>query len=194
MKFLKILSFVLITNIVFAQDKKDEMESNSIEMKFEELYKKSSSYQKYKVIDKIAYSELKQNVLISLKNLEDAIDNEKKNVTKLNHESTKLNNEIKSLKEKLDTSIAQENKISFLGIDLNKINYNIITWSIISILITSLMFFIYKYKDSSSITKKTQITFDEIEQEFALHKKKSIEKEQQLRRKLQDEINKQRGV
>ena len=40
MKFLKILSFVLITNIVFAQDKKDEMESNSIEMKFEELYEK----------------------------------------------------------------------------------------------------------------------------------------------------------
>ncbi|WP_440882066.1 hypothetical protein [Tenacibaculum sp. C7A-26P2] len=194
MKFLKILSLVLITNIVFAQDKKNEMESSSIEMKFDELYKKSSSYQKYKVIDKIAYSELKQYVLISLKKLENTIDNEKKDVTKLNDESTKLNNEIKNLKEKLDTSIAQENKISFLGIDLNKINYNIIVWSIISILIASLMFFIYKYKDSNSTTKRTQITFDEIEQEFELHKKKSIEKEQQLRRKLQDEINKQRGV
>ncbi|WP_407267387.1 hypothetical protein R8G64_12630 [Tenacibaculum maritimum] len=44
------------------------------------------------------------------------------------------------------------------------------------------------------MTKEAKNNLAEIEQEFEEHRKKSLEKEQKIRRQLQDEINKQRGV
>ncbi|MFL0155057.1 hypothetical protein V2714_10940, partial [Tenacibaculum maritimum] len=67
-------------------------------------------------------------------------------------------------------------------------------WGVITILFISLFFFIYKFKESSALTKEAKNNLAEIEQEFEEHRKKSLEKEQKIRRQLQDEINKQRGV
>ncbi|CAM1363543.1 hypothetical protein [Tenacibaculum xiamenense] len=197
MKLLKVLSFIFITtttSLSVAQDKGNNSESKLIQNQFEELYKKSSSYQKYKVIDKKAYSALKGNVVNSVKGLEDTIKLKQTSITTLEATSKSLENKIAELNQKLEVSLTQENEISFLGINLTKTSYNLFVWSIISVLIVSLLFFIYRFKNSNSITKKTQLAYNEIEEEFELHKKKSLEKEQQLRRKLQDEINKQRGV
>ena len=52
----------------------------------------------------------------------------------------------------------------------------------------------YKFYNSNTVTKEAQNNLTDVEQEFELHRKKSLEKEQKLRRKLQDEINKQRNA
>ncbi len=197
MKLLKVLSLVFITTtttLSIAQNKGNDKESSSIEQQFEELYKKSSSYQKYKVIDKKAYSDLKRNVVNSIKGLESTINSKQGSITSLETESKSLKDQITELNQKLDASLAQENEISFLGINLTKTSYNLLVWSIISILIVLLVFFVYRFKNSNTVTKNTKIAFNDIEEEFELHKRKSLENEQKLRRKLQDEINKQRGV
>ncbi|SEB68467.1 hypothetical protein SAMN04489761_1439 [Tenacibaculum sp. MAR_2009_124] len=197
MKLLKVLSLIFITTATvtsIAQEKQTNKESNLIKEQFEELYKKSSSYQKYKVIDKKAYSDIKRNVMNSLKGLESTINSKQDTITTLEGESNLLKSQISELNQKLEVSLAQENEISFLGIDLAKTSYNVLVWSIISILIILLVFFIYRFKNSNNVTKKTKVSLDEIEEEFDVYKRKSIENEQQLRRKLQDEINKQRGV
>ena len=45
-----------------------------------------------------------------------------------------------------------------------------------------------------TLLQKARYDLQELEEEFAVHKKKSLEREQKLRRQLQDEINKQRDV
>ena len=61
-------------------------------------------------------------------------------------------------------------------------------------LLALLLFFIYKFNSSNVLTKQAENTLGEVEDEFEQYRKKTLVKEQQLRRKLQDEINKQKGA
>ena len=91
-------------------------------------------------------------------------------------------------------SQSKVDNISLFGLLLNKTTYNSILWSLIGVLLISLLFFIYKFKNSSVLTNEAKESLVDVEQEFEQYRKKTLEKEQKLRRQLQDEINKQRGV
>ena len=80
------------------------------------------------------------------------------------------------------------------GTQLNKTTYSIILWFIITVLALFLIFFVFKFSKSHILTKEAQENLNDIEQEFDNHRKKSIEREQKLRRQLQDEINKHRNA
>ena len=62
------------------------------------------------------------------------------------------------------------------------------------LLVSALSFFVYKYKSSYRIILTAKEDLLEAEDELVKFKKKSIESDQKLRRQLQDEINKQKGV
>lgn len=167
---------------------------NTVENQFKELYKKSNNYQIYKVVKKNEFLKLQKNVIDSISVLKKDI------VTKQKHIDTHLNSiknlqtKISTLNTDLTTSIEKEDAISFIGIPLQKSTYNTIMWSTILGLFAALAFFIFKFNNSNSVTKETKDALADVENEFETHKKKALEKEQKLRRQLQDEINKQRGV
>lgn len=66
-------------------------------------------------------------------------------------------------------------------------------WSIIGGLFVLLLFFIYKFKNSNAVTKQAKKSLEETEEEFEEHRKIALEREQKVRRQLQDEINKQKN-
>jgi septal ring factor EnvC (AmiA/AmiB activator) len=80
------------------------------------------------------------------------------------------------------------------GAQLNKVTYNIIIWFIIVALAFCLSFFVFKFSRSNVLTTQAQENLTDVEQEFDDHKKKSIEREQKVRRQLLDEINKHRNT
>ena len=90
-------------------------------------------------------------------------------------------------------TLAQKNSINFLGITFLKSRYNTVVWLLIIILMSLLCYFIYKFKNSNSTTAHIKVELQELEEEYSNHRKKSLEREQKLRRQLQDEINNQRG-
>ena len=55
-----------------------------------------------------------------------------------------------------------------------------------------LLFFIYKYRNSNAITKQSNKSLAEIEEEFEEHRRNALEREQKVRRQLQDMINEQK--
>ena len=61
---------------------------------------------------------------------------------------------------------------------------------LIFIIFALLLFFLYKFKSSNSISKSSIKKMENMENELEEVKKKSRTKEQELMRKLQDEINK----
>jgi hypothetical protein len=63
-------------------------------------------------------------------------------------------------------------------------------WGIIGVLTILWLIFTYRFRASNAITKEAKIKLAETEQEFEEHRKRALEREQQVRRKLQDEINK----
>ena len=76
---------------------------------------------------------------------------------------------------------------------MSKTSYNILLWSIIGGLLAFLLFFIYKFKNSNAVTKQAKLSLAETEEEFEEHRKRALEREQKVMRRLQDEINKQKA-
>ncbi len=194
MKTLKILFILLFTQNIIAQNADKIEQPNTVENQFKKLYKNSNNYQIYKVVKKNEYLSLQKSILDSIKVIKTDAASKQIKIDEQLKAITSLQTKIDTLKGDLSVSIEKEDSFSLLGMSLNKATYNTILWSIIAGLLIGLAFFIYKFNNSNSITRETKSLLVDVEEEFEKHKKNSIEKEQKLRRQLQDEINKQRGV
>ena len=97
---------------------------------------------------------------------------------------------LKTTQENLTVSKGKEDGMSVFGVTTKKATYNLVLCSIIGALMFFLILLFYRFKNSHSITKQTNLKLSEIEKEFDVHRKKTLEQQQQLSRKLQDEINK----
>ena len=193
--FITVFLLILKSNFIFSQAETTEpiTESKTIEGQFYKMYRISSTYQAYKVIDKDAFIVLKNNVLDSIKKTKKALV-ELKNLLKNERETiTYLNESINKTQLELENALSKKDTISFLGIPLSKLAYNLILWTIIIGLSGGLGFFIFKFFRSNVLTKQAQENLITVEEEFEAHRKKALEREQKLRRQLQDEINKHRN-
>lgn len=185
-----LLVFLFSINIIgFAQNT-----DNSIEDQFTKVIDKSNSYKEFKVIKKAKLKVLRKNILDSIALLENRIDTTQEAIEKLQSQINTLTQNLGTTKKNLSESIEKENGLDFLGIRTNKTTYNIVLWSIVFGLISLLALIFVKHKRNQTITRETILKLDEVETEFDAHRKKTLTNEQLLRRKLQDEINKNRKV
>jgi len=187
-----ILFALLLSSVSFTQETTFE-DTNSIENQFEELYKKSSTYQVYKVISKDKYQRLKLNILDSLKDLKETIAHKESLLLKEKSNIEETKKLLTQTEIDLNISLKKESSIDILGIKLSKVVYNLLLWGIIVLLLLGLSYFIFKFFRSNVLTKEAKNNLVDVEQEFEQHRKKTLVREQKLRRKLQDEINKQRN-
>jgi hypothetical protein len=193
--FLSTILLILLSNSIFSQTEITEpiTEPKTIEGQFDKMFRISSTYQTYKVIDKDGFILLKNNVLDSIKKtkknlveLEYLLKDERETIAYLNESMTKMQLE-------LDNALSKEDTISFFGIPLSKFTYSLLLWTIIIGLGSGLGFFVFKFFRSNVLTKQAQENLITVEEEFEIYRKKAIEREQKLRRQLQDEMNKHRN-
>lgn len=203
MKVLKLIFitffFLLISFSAIGQaDQKDEIKpslnSGTIKNQFDYLYKKSGSYQEYKVVKKDQFRKIKANVLDSLKLLKNELSETKNLVEIQNSEINNLKTDLKTTNDNLTSVTKEKDSIKFLGIPMTKSAYNGLLWSLIIGLILLLVLFIFKFKNSNTITKQANLLLVETEEEFDTFRARSLEREQKVRRELQDEINKHKAI
>ena len=188
------MRFASIIFVLFCINFSSYSQQNTIEQSIDSLYLKSSSWEFYKLIKKNRYKNLKKEILDSLNYYKSDIQLKNKTINNQKDSIKESKEVINILSTDLKFSLDKRNEISFLGISFTKITFQIIVWSIILALIVVLLYFMYQFKNSHVVTKNAQNELHSLEVEFEVFKKKAMTKEQKLRRQLQDEINKQRGV
>lgn len=176
-----------------AQTKKLEnpFENNgNLDSQLNYLYKTSTNYKEYKVISKKGYSLMHKNVLDSLdyqrKALSTQVTENKNLVSEINDLKQVANN----LSEELKTVSLNKNSITVFGISIYKTNYNLIIVIIFIVLLSVAAFFIYKFTNSNIITKEAKKQLEEVQLELESVQKSALKRQQELNRKLQDEIMK----
>ena len=193
MKSLHLFIFCLLMSVnTFSQKTKND--TLSLSKQFEQVYRRSSSYKDFKVIRKSTFQNLKKNTLDSIKIIDEKLKIESQKNTRLEQE---INSVAKIRLEQdleLSEAILEKNTISFVGLKLKKNTLKIIIWSIFLTLIILICYFAYKLKDGIKITSQAKKELTSVEEEFNSYKKKSLVRDQKMRRQLQDEINKQRGI
>ena len=188
--------FILFFGKSIAQQSQQTVQTfpNTVQGQFQKLYKKSNNYQVYKVMKKDAFLRLQKNILDSISVIKKDGVSKQITINKQQETITSLENKISTINQDLSVSMTKEDNISLFGLQLNKTTYNTILWGIIASLLAGLLLFMYRFNSSNSLTKDAKKSLEKVELELEEYRKKSIEKEQKLRRQLQDEINKQRGV
>lgn len=189
-----LLALFLLPILMLSQAKKSKspLDTISIKSQFEYVYSKSNNYNRYKVVSRDWYSKLEKNTLDSLKGAHEDIT---KNLAIINQQKQTIN----SLKTELNTAQndyslikAEKDNMPFLGVEMSKSSYTGTMWAIILALLGGFAFFVYRFKNSNSLTKEAQKLLSETENEFEEHRRNALEREQKVRRQLQDELNKQK--
>lgn len=184
--------FICITINGQEIDKAQTIDSGTIENQFDYLINKSNRYQDYKVVKRVWLDRLKKVVDDSLNVIRIELKNTKVTLSKKEAEISVLSDSLNDSKKTVTSLNNEKDSIQFFGILLSKPFYNSILWSVISALLVFLLFYIIRFNQKNKITKDSNEKFDELEKEFEEHRQRSLEREQQLRRKLQDELNKQK--
>jgi hypothetical protein len=198
MKLPKILiifiSLFFISITISAQSRKVEgsLNEGSIQEQFDYLFKISPKWQDYRSIKVNKLFKFRNNVYDSLKLGRKKLLESQKVIASQKINIDSLNSKLKATNVNLSSVTEEKDNIKFLGIPLSKATYNTILWSIIAALTGLLLFFIGKFKRSNAITITANKDKSEIEEEYNDHRQRSIEREQKLRRELQDELNKQK--
>lgn len=195
-KTLTTLLFLFNFTWLFAQNQTEEklsLNSGSIDNQFEYVIRKSNKYQEYKVVKTNWLYTLKANTQDSLKALQKQLNDSKLVVENQDKEIEVLKTNLADTNATLNQTNKEKDSMSLFGILMSKTSYNVLLWSIIGGLLALLLFFIYKFKNSNIITRQAKLALAETEEEFEAHRKRALEREQKVMRRLQDEINKQKN-
>ena len=167
---------------------------NTIENQFDDVIEKSNSWQQFKVVPKMKLYTLKKNIQDSLKAQQNLILEKTNTITGNEREIKELNIQIDSLQNNLDELKNEKDSINFFGALISKGLYSVIVWGIILVLASLLAFYIFRFSKSNIVTKRSIKDLEELQSEYEDYRSKAIEREQKVRRQLQDEINKHRGI
>ncbi|PHR68745.1 MAG: tRNA (guanine-N1)-methyltransferase [Lutibacter sp.] len=196
MKAIKLLltCAVLFSISINAQNElqTQSLKEGTIENQFDYLIKKSNRYQKFKVVKRVWLDQLKKSVNDSLITMRKELAVTKSILIEKQSQIESLTNTLDVTNKNVTSLNNEKNNINLFGKLISKSLYNTILWSIIAGLLAALTIYVLRYIRSNSLTKESKDHFTELEREYEGHKHRSLEREQQLRRKLQDELNKQR--
>lgn len=171
---------------------------STISNQFDYITKKSSNWrddkkQNYEVVKAQWIDQLKSNTLDTLKVITDKHSASLTTISKQEQEIKTLQVKLNNTQTDLDIVTSKKDEISLFGMSLSKTSYNTILFFVIIILIGLLAFFVYQFKNSNVLTKEAKYQLTEVENELNEHRRNALEREQKVRRELQDLINKNRG-
>jgi tetrahydromethanopterin S-methyltransferase subunit B len=204
MKSLKfsILALLLIfgSTSIFAQEtqKQQSINEGTINDQFEFVLKKSYNFrgtngQMYENVKRSMFITLQAHTRDSINTLKTKLENTNTVVSTQQKEINDLKNNLTKTQDTLNATNTEKDSISLLGMQISKTNYNLLMWLVIIVLLALLLIFIYKFKNSNVVTKSAKTALSEVEEEFEEHRRTALEREQKVRRQLQDELNKQKG-
>lgn len=195
-KYLLATALLLNSFTTFSQndtdDEKLSLDEGTIDNQFEYVIRRSNNYQDFKVVKKTWLYTLKAHTIDSLKAVHKDLADTKILVDTQAKEISDLKSSLESTQTNLENTRSEKDNIGLFGMQMSKGSYKTIMWLIIACLLALLGLFIYKFKNSNAVTRQAKKNLADIEEEFEEHRKTAVEREQKVRRQLQDEINKQK--
>lgn len=192
--YIALLSGLTLT--VSAQDSEIQPSENlngTLEQQFDYIYKRSNNYEIYKVVSKKNFEHLKKSSLDSIRVYKNEINTLNSKLSSEIQERDNLSTQLTSLKEDYLKVNEEKESVSFFGIRLDNNLFNMIILGVFIFLGLLLFFFIMKFKSAKSEARIAVDNLTKVEEEYADYKRRAMEKEQQLGRRLQDEINRHKN-
>ena len=170
----------------------EEAKPTTLEGVFQQLIDRSGAWQNFKMLDRGKLAAFQRSMTDSINGVRSQLVAEKQKVKENEATIKELNDKIAEIQAALDQTKDQKDSVSFFGALVSKGLYNTIMWGIVLALASLLVLYIYKFSNGNVVTKKSINDLNELQEEYENYRKAAIEREQNVRRQLQDEINKHR--
>ena len=170
----------------------EEAKPTTLEGVFQQLIDRSGAWQNFKMLDRGKLAAFQRSMTDSINGVRSQLVAEKQKVKENEATIKELNDKITEIQAALDQTKDQKDSVNFFGALVSKGLYNTIMWGIVLALASLLVLYIYKFSNGNVVTKKSINDLNELQEEYENYRKAAIEREQKVRRQLQDEINKHR--
>lgn len=170
----------------------EEAKPTTLEGVFQQLIDRSGAWQNFKMLDRGKLAAFQRSMTDSINGVRSQLVAEKQKVKENEATIKELNDKITEIQAALEQTKDQKDSVSFFGALVSKGLYNTIMWGIVLALASLLVLYIYKFSNGNVVTKKSINDLNELQEEYENYRKAAIEREQKVRRQLQDEINKHR--
>jgi peptidoglycan hydrolase CwlO-like protein len=171
----------------------DILIKNSLKEQLNFIEDHTKIYENYRAIREDMFQKLKRNVSDTLWTANSKIADLNKTRSTLNHTIDSLSNTLETLKTSLEKITRTKNSISVIGLEVNKLTYNKIMWTILAGLVATLLFGFLVFKRNLSVIFNTKKEFQELKNEFEAYRKTSREAREKLTMDHFNELKKLRG-
>ena len=171
----------------------DILIKNSLKEQLNFIEDHTKIYENYRAIREDMFQKLKGNVSDTLWAANRKIAGLNKTRTTLNHTIDSLSNTLETLKTSLEEITRTKNSISVIGLEVNKLTYNKIMWTILAGLVATLLFGFLVFKRNLFVIFNTKKEFQELKNEFEAYRKTSREAREKLTMDHFNELKKLRG-
>ncbi|MHC8947391.1 hypothetical protein [Sphingobacterium hungaricum] len=189
-----LLIFILLASFssssIFAQrmNMQEALQKSSLDSQFFYIAALSRSQDAdFKLIRKTNLEVLRKNALDTVKTLKTEIKTLKESSSSHASTTTELETKISTLEAELAQEKSKTDSISFMGIDFSKASYHTLVWSIIIVLALAFLITLASFRKAKVDTNTHKEVANEAQEELQTLRKKSMEREQQLKRQLLDE-------
>ena len=171
----------------------DVLLKSSLKDQYNYIEEHTRIYEDYRAIREDMFQKLKRNVSDTLSTINIKIAGLNKTVSVLNRTIDTLRTNLASTRTKLEEITNTKNSIKVIGLEINKLTYNRIMWTILLALIAVLLLGFLVFKRNLSAIFNTKKEFQELKIEFETYRKTSREAREKLTMDHFNEIKRLKG-
>jgi len=174
------LLFLVIMNAKGQTTMPDVLNKNSMKEQLNYIEDKTRIYEYYRAIREDMFQKIKRNITDTLSSANNKIAVLKNTTLILNHTIDSLKTLYETTNTKLENVTRTKNSIKVLGMEVNKLTYNTIMWTIAAGLIAILAIGFLALKKNMVVTHNTKRELIDLKNEFETYKKTAREAREKM--------------
>jgi hypothetical protein len=180
------IKFYIITAIVLAGAVRsncqnalpEELKQGSISEQLKYLNERTRIYEGYRAIREDMFRIVSRNTIDTLTKARSRINELIIHTTALDNRINSLNKSLEASNNKLIKATRTKDSIGVLGMEVNKITYNTVMWTVLAIVVFLLIVGFLSFKRNRHITIRTKKDLEDLKEEFEGYRQKTrIERE-----------------
>ena len=156
----------------------EELKQGTISEQLNYLNEHTRIYEGYRAIREDIFRIINKNIIDTLIKAKSRINELIIQTTALDNRIDSLNKSLKASNNKLTEATHTKDSISVLGMEVNKITYNAVMWTVLAIVVFLLIVGFLSFRQNRLITIKTRKDLEDLKEEFEGYRQKTrIERE-----------------
>jgi tetrahydromethanopterin S-methyltransferase subunit B len=178
---LMVLALILSgTKPLEAQNLPEVLQEGTLQEQLDYIQNRTLIYENFRAIREDIFQKVKNNSLDSLKSARAQMLDLSMQINNLDSRIDSLSLLLTDTRSELDTAVENRDNISFVGIPMKKMAYNMLVWIIIGGLTILLLLGLFIYFRNRIIMVNTLNEIGELKEEFENYKKTSRERREKL--------------